>query len=107
MFDFDPAPTFTATVPLSVPGAPHPWDVPFTFRHKGKAALGDWVATWPERNDAQVLGDVIEGWGVKRKGVAVPYTPTTLADLLDRYPAAAREIRDAYMRELTESKRKN
>lgn len=107
MFDFHPAPTFTALVPLSAPGTADPWDVSFTFRHKGRRQIAEWVASWPGRPDEDILAEVIEGWDVKRKGTPVPYTKTALSELLDGYPAAAREIRDAYLRELTESKRKN
>ena len=107
MFDFDNSPIFVAPVPLCVPGAAQPWDVNFTFKHKGKKQLAEWVSGWPGRQDHDVLNDVIEGWDVKRKGEAVPYSITALADLLDRFPASNREIRDAYLREMTESKRKN
>jgi hypothetical protein len=107
MFDFIPAPVFAGIVGLSVPGQAAAWDVEFQFRHKGKKALAAWVDSWVGRGDEDILADVIEGWAVKRGGEHVPYTKTALAELLDAYPAAAKEIRDSYLRELTESKRKN
>lgn len=107
MFDFDPSPTFSAPVDLSAPGDSEPWKVPFTFRHKGKRQLAEWVASWSGRPDDEILAEVIEAWEVKRKGVLVSYNRTALSELLDAYPAAAKEIRDAYLRELMESKRKN
>ncbi|MCC2673290.1 MAG: hypothetical protein K0R58_237 [Ramlibacter sp.] len=112
MFDFVAQPTFSADVPLSAPGRPEPWLVPFEFNHKGRKQLEAWRATWVSadgvaRSDEDILADVIKSWGVKRAGELVPFTKTALADLLDTYPTAAREIRDAYLRELTESKRKN
>jgi hypothetical protein len=40
-------------------------------------------------------------------GKDVPYTLTALSDLLENYSASQGEIFRAYLRELTEAKRKN
>lgn len=109
MFKLNPKPTFTAPVALSVPGLSEPLEVLFTFRHKGKEALAKWVATASQKLDAEALSEVVCGWaGVKDEdGQDVPYTLTALSALLENYPASQGEVFRAYLRELTEAKRKN
>lgn len=109
MFKLNPKPTFVAAVPLSVPGLSEPLEVLFTFKHKGKEALGKWVATATQKMDAEALSEVVCDWaGVKDEdGKDVPYTLTALSDLLENYSASQGEIFRAYLRELTEAKRKN
>jgi len=109
MFKLNPKPTFTAPVALSVPGLSEPLEVQFTFKHKGREALGKWVATATQKMDADSLGEVVCGWaGVKDEdGQDVPYSITALTDWLENYPASQGEVFRGYLRELTEAKRKN
>ena len=109
MFRFVPNPTFTVPVPLSVPGMPEQLEhVHVTFRHQDKTPLDRWLAGWDARPDAAVLGEVIVDWkGVTdEQGDEVPYKLTNLAALCERYPIASKELLDAYLGELTASKKK-
>lgn len=108
-FRIVPAPTFRVKVSLSIPGADAPGVIEVDFRHKGREAFAAWWATIDGRKDAEILGEVIAGWSdvIDDAGESVGYTPEALALLLDRFPAAALELRDAYMRALFEAREKN
>ena len=109
MFKLNPNPTFTVAVPLTVPGLPEPLEVSITFRHQNKTALANWVRQTADEDGTQTLHKVVVGWvGVQAEdGAEVPYSLTALTNLLDNYPAAQGEIFRAYLKELTEAKRKN
>ena len=109
MFKLQPAPTFDATVPLSVPGLAEPLGVTFTFRHKNKTQLATWLTAAAGKQDAALLHEVVTGWqGMQAdNGDAEPYSLAALTTLLENYPTAHSEIFRAYLRELSESKRKN
>lgn len=109
MFNIDPAPTFTAPVPLSRPGLAVPIEVQFIFKHKNRVEMVAWVAKAEGRSDdVQILGDVIEGWSglLDAQGKEVPYSVTALSRLLTNYAPARGEIFRAYLSELTEAKKK-
>jgi hypothetical protein len=109
MFRIQPEPTFACKVPLSVPGKPAPLEVDFTFHYKNKDQLAAWVQDATGKDDATLLGELIEGWDgmVDAKGNPVHYSITALHTLIYSYWAARDEITRAYMRELKESKTKN
>jgi hypothetical protein len=109
MFKLNPAPTFTASVPLSVPGLTEPLEVLITFKHKNRTALGKYLGEMQGREHTDYLHEVIDSWsGVHNDaGEPVPYSLTALTDLLGNYSVAHAEILAAYTRELTEAKRKN
>jgi len=109
MFNIDPAPQFTAPVPLSRPGLAEPIEVQITFKHKNRAEVAAWVAKGAgATDDVQLLGEVIEGWTglINAKGELVPYNATELSKLLTNYTPARGEIFRAYLGELTEAKKK-
>lgn len=108
MFRLIPNPTFVVAVPLTVPGSERLL-VNFTFRHKSKAALKDWVARVNGSTSVSVLAEVVADWsGVEDgEGKPVPFSSEALATMVDNYPTAGREIFDAYFAELTESRTKN
>lgn len=109
MFQLDPAPTFQAAVQISVPGQADGMPLQITFRHKTKAAVSDWIVRARGRTDAEILGEVIEGWSEVRNaaGQDVPYSQAALVALLENFPASKDDLFSAYLRELTEAKRKN
>lgn len=108
MFKLNPKPTFIAPVALSVPGMSEPLEVSFTFRHQNKTALAKWIGESNTQDGAETLHKVVAGWvGVQAENAEVPYSLTALTDLLENYPAAQGEIFRAYLKELTEAKRKN
>lgn len=107
MFNINPAPTFRAGVPLSVPGVPRPLEVVFVFRHKTRTAVQKWAAAYLENPAAETLAEVIEGWELRKDGELVPYSFTALAELIETYTPARGEIADTYITELTRAKQKN
>lgn len=110
MFKIVANPTFSCPVKLSVPGEDAPGAVRITFRHKGARDLHRWLASALEREtDVDFLDEVIEGWqGVFGADDApVPYTKAALAQLLDAYPAAGKEITQAYNRQLADARAGN
>lgn len=108
MFKLEPAPTFDATVQITVPGG-SPAPLRLQFKHMGKKAVQAWVADAKEREDAEFLMRAVVGWdGVQdAAGSAVPFTEQAFAQLLDAYAASGREIFDAYLRELAQGRAKN
>lgn len=107
MFNLNPSPTFKAPVPLSVPGVAKPLEVVFTFKHKTRTAMEKWLAHYLSSPTVDVLDEVIADWDLKRDGVAVPYSFSALAELVESYTPSMGEISDAYIVELTRAKRKN
>lgn len=109
MFKLNPAPTFTAKIPLSVPGLPEPLELDVTYRHKNKTELQKWLEGSKGKADSAVLHEVITGWsGMQGEdGAEVPYSLDALTTLLENYPVAHQELYRGYLRELTESRRKN
>lgn len=107
MFNLDPNPTFTAPVPLSVPGLQQPLEVNFTFKHLTRTALEKWLSRYVKKRSHEVLAEVVTDWEIKRNGEAVPYSVSALAELCEAYTPARGEISDKFLAELTEAKRKN
>jgi len=115
MFKLNPTPTFPFTAQITIPGG-EAQPLALIGRHKGRAALQEWVDQ-PKQlaeagrpvMDAEYLDQVLAGWPEvsTADGVAVPYSVEALQVLLDSYPAAAGEIFSAYLRALTESRAKN
>lgn len=107
MFKIVAAPTFTASVPLARPGEPQTVPVVFTFRHKGKRALADYLDRGrASADDQSYLDEVIEAWqGVAdAEGKPLAYSRDALSVLLDNFPAAGAQIVAAYVRELTNAR---
>lgn len=111
-----PNPTFWAPVRITVPGQDQPALIELQFRHLGKQALRSWVESGRVPNadgsvptDAQWLGQVVVGWSgpVDEAGAPAAFTPTVFAAVLDAYATAGREIYDAYLAALSESRAKN
>lgn len=108
MFNIDPSPTFRAPVPLSVPGIDQPIEVVVVFKHQNRDALKAWVDKAGSVSDVQLLGEVIESWDnlQDQHGQPVPYSVTALSKLLTNYAPSRGEFYRAYVRELTEAKKK-
>ncbi len=105
MFKIVANPTFQCKVQISIPGIEKPGTINVEFAHLTRQALKAFYEEMKtsEENDAFHLRKIIVGWS----GVDTPYSTEALDDLLDHYPAAARELFAAYSAELMESKRKN
>ena len=104
MFKIQPNPTFTAKVGISVPGTAKPAEIEVEFKFLKRSAVKEfWDTLTGDRKDAEALAEVIVGW----KGVDQPYSPAALETLLDNYPAAARDLFNAFSNELMASRQKN
>lgn len=108
MFKIDPAPTFECDVALTLPGKQQTATLPLTFRHKTKRELAAFLNPAKPRTDIELLSEIIVGWGVENaQEQPVKYSAEALEHLLDQYPSAALQIHEAYVRELSEARRKN
>jgi hypothetical protein len=107
-FRIEPAPTFTATVQVHVPGAGNA-PLQLVFKHQGRKALQAWVEGAKGQRDAEFLAQAIAGWDgvVGADDQAVPFSLQALGGLLDDYPAAGEQIFNAYLAELTQARQKN
>lgn len=103
MFKPQPNPTFEAVVGLSVAGQEKLEDIKVEFKYLNKPALSAFFGAIGGKTDAEALAEIIVGWNIKD----YPYSEQNLADLLDNYPAAAKEFFETFRKELMESKRKN
>ncbi|MEW6314634.1 MAG: phage tail assembly chaperone [Pseudomonadota bacterium] len=107
MLKLTPNPTFKAQIALTVPGQPDPAQIEIEFKHQTRADLQRWLARDVALEDA--LNEVIVSWDGVTDGNGRPlsYSADTLAMLLSNYPASGGELLNSYLRELTESRRKN
>ena len=103
MFKINPNPTFTAKVPLSVPGESKRATVDVEFKHLSRKAIQEFFQNLEGKTDAESLGEIIVGW----KGIDAPFSAQSLETLLDNYPAAGRELFEAFRVELMEARAKN
>ena len=103
MFKLNPNPTFTAKVPLSIPGESKRATVDVEFKHLSRKAIQEFFQNLEGKTDAESLAEIIVSW----KGIDAAYSAETLATLLDNYPAAGRELFEAFRLELMEARAKN
>lgn len=116
MLRLNPAPTFSSSVRLSMPGGQASAEVTVTWRHKGRAALAEWLAkpaTLHQQglplSDVDYLAEVIDsidGLG-DADGTPLAYSVDALRTLLDQYHPAAQELFDAYRPALEAAVEKN
>lgn len=106
MFVLQPNPTFKETVVIPVPGA-ESGSITFVFKRLGKKALralfGSITKEGAEREDADVLEEIVAGW----EGVDVEFSRQALETLCDAYPGAATAVILGYNKAMTEVKAKN
>lgn len=109
MFKLNPNPTFTVKVPLTVAGSEVPAVIDVEFRHKGRTALHAWLKSIVGCAEVDVLAEIMVAWNgpLDDKGEPVAYSKEALAQLIDNYAPAARELLEAYRDALTERREKN
>jgi hypothetical protein len=95
------SPTFKAKVGIPIPGA-DPVEVEFTFKHRTKDQLNDFIKTRADKTDAQSLMDMVSAWDF-----AEELTIESAHTMLQNYMGAAVEVYRTYVRELAEAKVKN
>lgn len=98
-----PNPTFTAQVAISIPGSDKPAKVSVTFKHLSRPQIKEFFGNLDGKTDSAALGEIITGWD----GIDEKFSPESLADLLDNYPAAGGELFEQFRKELLESRTKN
>jgi hypothetical protein len=109
MFKIAPNPTFTADVPIPVPGGSTA-KLKLVFKHKTREEIREYFArvgggtdTDAAESDADVLLEILAGW----EDVDADFSRDALNLLLENYPAAPRAIFDTYLAELTGQRRGN
>lgn len=90
------APTFSAPVGIPVAGS-EPAQVIFTFRHRTRDALRDWLAQ--ERDDVTAILEMASGWDL-----AEPLDKENAELLVQNYLGAAKAVFDKYITELTQAR---
>ena len=103
------APTFQLPVGLSVPGRAEPVQVRVTYRWMPPAKFRDFLAAAADREDLDLLRDVVEKIdGLQdADGQPIAYSDDTLADLLATLQPAGVELYAAWVKEHTQAKTKN
>lgn len=124
-FSLSAAPTFTAPVLISIPGAADA-EVIFTFKHRTRDALNDFNATLkaaaeaavqaekdsgdaevkadPEAvaKDVELILDVASGWELEE-----PFDAKSIEKLVQNYIGAARFVVTTYFAEMSGARTKN
>ena len=94
-------PTFTAKVGIPVAGG-EPVEVLFTFRHRTKTALDEWVNSRADQSDADSFMGMVEGWELEDA-----YTQANVELLLENYIGTALATYRVYIDQLVQAKLKN
>jgi hypothetical protein len=95
------APTFKATVGIPIPGAAAE-RVEFTFKHRTKDQLNEFIATRGEKTDAESFMEMVAAWDF-----AEEFNRASVETMLQNYMGAAVATYRAYVDELTQAKAKN
>lgn len=94
-------PTFTAKVGIPVPGG-DPVSATFTFKHRTKTVLNEWIAARPGKPDVESFMDMVTGWDLDE-----PFDKEHVETFLENYIGAAVETYRTYVLQLVEGKAKN
>lgn len=94
-------PTFQALVGIPVAGGTSV-DVLFTFKHRTKTELVEFVSTRQDHSDEETFLGMVTAWDLQE-----PFTPANVALLLENYIGAALAVYEAYKTELVKAKAGN
>jgi len=100
-FNLSANPTFKAKVAIPVPGG-KPADIEFTFKHRSKDALKEFMDDMKEKEDVDLLQDLVSGWDIDD-----PFNAESLEKMIQNYPGSALAIYQAYMVEMSGARAKN
>lgn len=100
-FSLDPSPTFDAPVPLPVHGG-GTVEKRFTFKHRDRDALKQFLDTMSERSDVQTVMEMVKSWELDDD-----FNEVNVKRLVDNYLGSARAIYDTYLQQLSQAKRLN
>lgn len=88
-------PSFKAKVEIPVAGS-KPAEVEFTFRHKSKDALKEWLESMQDKEDAETILEVVTGWDLDD-----PFDKAAIEKLAQNYVGSISAIIAKYISELT------
>lgn len=94
-------PTFKAKVGIPVAGG-DPVEVEFTFKHRTKSALDEFIKSRAEKSDVDSFFDMVEGWDLTDT-----FNRESVELLLENYIGTALTTYRAYIDELVQAKLKN
>lgn len=94
-------PTFPATVEIPIAGG-ESVKVRFTFKHRTKKELEEWIKTREGRSDLESFTSMVEGWDLEDA-----FTPENIEELLENYIGTALATYFVYIDELVKAKAKN
>ena len=100
-FNLSANPTFKAKVAIPVPGG-KPADIEFTFKHRSKDALKEFMDDMKEKEDVDLLQDLVSGWDIDD-----PFNAESLEKMIQNYPGSALAIYQTYMVEMSGARAKN
>ena len=95
------SPTFPATVSIPVAGG-EPVSVKFTFKHRTKSALDEFIKSRAEVADIDSFMSMVEGWDLEDA-----FTKENAESILENYIGTALAVYRAYIDELVKAKVKN
>lgn len=95
------APAFKAKVGIPVAGGAAV-DVEFTFKHRTKKELAEFVRTRADKSDNETFLEMVSGWDLEDA-----FTPESVDLLLENYIGAAVATYHKYVDELTKAKSGN
>ena len=95
------SPTFTAKVGIPVAGD-EPVEVLFTFKHRTKSALDEWVASRADKPEAESFMDMVIAWDLEDA-----FTRENVEVLLENYIGTAISTYRVYLEQLIQAKLKN
>ncbi|SER52324.1 MULTISPECIES: phage tail assembly chaperone [Pseudomonas] len=101
LFKLDPNPTFDALVAIPVPGGSKA-DVKFTFKHRSKTELEDFLSTNKDMDDTTLVKSIADGWELDDE-----FNDENIGRLLNNYIGAGSAIYVKYLEELYQAKRLN
>ena len=96
------SPTFKAKVKIPVAGEADPVEVEFTFKHRTKTGLDEFLNSREGKTDAESFMDMASGWELED-----PFALESVNLLLENYIGAAMATYHVYIDELVKAKVKN
>ena len=105
-FRVTPAPTFSATVRVHVPGNDTPTPLRVVMKYRKPAEFIEWGAASAKRPDTEVVPEVVVGW--EEADFGVPFSPEALLDVIANWgPLFTGPVATAYAAEPGHARRGN
>ena len=94
-------PTFNAKVLIPVAGG-EPVPVEFTFKHRTRDAIAQWIKDSESQTDVQIIKDLATAWELEDA-----FTDENIDLLCQNYTGAGFAVVETYLRELRGARRGN